>query len=681
MFPGRYPDNMWTFWNPQAMGLQGQFCGGDLMNQQSQAQLQAPNQAQLAALKEQNNMLHQQLGVQAQTHIQHLQQLLPFHQSTFHPHQSQPPAPVPDPPTPVAPQSALPASSASFNAEEMIQQMKNTVESSMQAFVDKTQERNLNQQPPAPAPLPVPTAPPIRSHPPSPCEVPPPLHHPQRRSRSRSHRHHGAPDKRPVSVPRSPRRATPLRRTHRSSRPRSHSRRHSPSRNPSRRPSRASSVHLRSASPRREVRQDHDDDFYHDVPSREPASLYPASWEPQHYSQDPSTHNEYYQTEYSSYEQPSTNKWKSWSQWKDTSQSKPRTHASGWIDYPKTSYKHQRYHDSSAKSSNRPLTAFSSDRPHKNPHRSSSLQSRVSTSAVPPGHVPINLQDGSKEEWARHVVHALHHLDRMRAANELKSDEKPAITTSMPQDQYDAAKEQLHGVDARIPGDVVEKAIQLFFSTNLLPDYDLSTCYVRELPNTSMLALIMPLPSISRFSMPAPFGNQHNHTWALCHGTTFSSAQLILLEGKIRPANWTYHRNPQKCHLPTFGAYYLGREISNADTTILTWMETIPIEKKAKGQQGVTVGAMFRGACEHTRFQGGGNEKTQVHVAEKGVVNTSEKYTIAHSNHVGLHFIALKWADLKGSKKSEPKTKEIDLRDTDSEDYTYRGNEERRRRG
>ena len=56
-----------------------------------------------------------------------------------------------------------------------------------------------------------------------------------------------------------------------------------------------------------------------------------------------------------------------------------------------------------------------------------------------------------------------------------------------------------------IPVDVVEKAIQLFFSTNLLPDYDLSTCYVRELPNTSMLALIMPLPSISRFSMPASF--------------------------------------------------------------------------------------------------------------------------------------------------------------------------------
>ena len=92
MFPGLYPaasDNMWAFWNPQAMGLQGNFCGGDLMNQQSQAQSQAQIQAQLAALREQNNVLNQQLGLQAQTHIQHLQQLLPFHQSTFNPHPPQ----------------------------------------------------------------------------------------------------------------------------------------------------------------------------------------------------------------------------------------------------------------------------------------------------------------------------------------------------------------------------------------------------------------------------------------------------------------------------------------------------------------------------------------------------------------------------------------------------------------
>ena len=171
MFPGRFPnvpDTMWNFeWNPQALGLPGQFCGGDLMNQQSQAQSQAQTQAQLAALREQNSILNQQLASQAQSHIQHLQQLLPFHQSTPTPHPPQSTPSAPEPPTPVAPQSTPPGPSVSFNAEEMMQQMKNTVESSMQAFVDKNQERNKSH-PPLPAQPPVPTSPliPIH-HPPS----------------------------------------------------------------------------------------------------------------------------------------------------------------------------------------------------------------------------------------------------------------------------------------------------------------------------------------------------------------------------------------------------------------------------------------------------------------------------------------------------------------------------------
>ena len=55
------------------------------------------------------------------------------------------------------------------------------------------------------------------------------------------------------------------------------------------------------------------------------------------------------------------------------------------------------------------------------------------------------------------MVHALHHPDRMRAANELKPGERPEVTTSMPQDAYDAAKEQLHQVDARILNDLEKR--------------------------------------------------------------------------------------------------------------------------------------------------------------------------------------------------------------------------------
>ena len=122
--------------------------------------------------------------------------------------------------------------------------------------------------------------------------------------------------------------------------------------------------------------------------------------------------------------------------------------------------------------------------------------------------------------------------------------------------------------------------------------------------------------------------------------------------------------------MPTFGAFYLGREVAKSDT-FPDWaakelMDTI--QKKGKGQQDVIVGAMYRGACPHTAFKAGGNEMAQLSVADKGVATTSEKYTIAHSNHVGLKFIALKWQNLPTI---------VDDGDSSSNDYTYRGINER----
>ena len=161
MFPGRFPnvpESMWNFeWNPQTMGLQGQFCGGDLMNQQSQAQSQAQTQVQIAALREQNAILNQQLSSQAQSHIQHLQQLIPVHQppqpvqAPSIPPTSQPSGPqAPGPPTPVTTPATQSGPTPSFSPDEMLQQMKHTVESSLQALVEKTQERQANQPPTPP---------------------------------------------------------------------------------------------------------------------------------------------------------------------------------------------------------------------------------------------------------------------------------------------------------------------------------------------------------------------------------------------------------------------------------------------------------------------------------------------------------------------------------------------------
>ena len=310
------------------MGLQGQFCGGDMMNQQSQAQ----TQAQLAALREQNTILNQQLASQAQSHIQHLQQLIPFHQSTPQPHAtSTPPTPqstlqASDPPTPVAPPSTQTGSSSSFNPEEM-QQMKHTVESSIQAFVDKTQERSTNQLP-SPSHPPAPAFPHNISHPHPLDQYPAPRRRSQRPSRSQRHRSESRrPDKRPVSIPRSPRRRRSTRRARRSSRPRSSSRGFSTSRHASRQPSRATSITLRSASPqRREVRHRGQDDHPPQEPTHTQATLQPASWD---YHPQQSFHDT--NTQIYHYDQSTTNKWQSWGQWKDYSKSSNSPNASKWI--------------------------------------------------------------------------------------------------------------------------------------------------------------------------------------------------------------------------------------------------------------------------------------------------------------------------------------------------------------
>ena len=57
--------------------------------------------------------------------------------------------------------------------------------------------------------------------------------------------------------------------------------------------------------------------------------------------------------------------------------------------------------------------------------------------------------------------------------------------------------------------------------------------------------------------------------------------------------------------MPTFGAFYLGREVSNSDKTFPDWaakelLDTI--QKKGKGQQDVVIGAMYRGGNANTQL-------------------------------------------------------------------------------
>ena len=101
------------------------------------------------------------------------------------------------------------------------------------------------------------------------------------------------------------------------------------------------------------------------------------------------------------------------------------------------------------------------------------------------------------------------------------------------------------------------------------------------------------------------FKGKNGHTWALVHGTSVLAAQCILLEGFIRPADWTYHQDYKLCQLPTFGAYALGMEVSRCNSfphhAALDLLDRAT--KKGKGQQPVLIGALYRGKMAHLSFK------------------------------------------------------------------------------
>ena len=98
----------------------------------------------------------------------------------------------------------------------------------------------------------------------------------------------------------------------------------------------------------------------------------------------------------------------------------------------------------------------------------------------------------------------LNHRDGMKAASELKEEEQPKRNSSINIDQFQEAFTFLSSIDRRIPPEVAKKAISLISSARLLHDFDLSQAHLVELKFTNVLALVFPLPEISRFSMPPP---------------------------------------------------------------------------------------------------------------------------------------------------------------------------------
>ena len=236
----------------------------------------------------------------------------------------------------------------------------------------------------------------------------------------------------------------------------------------------------------------------------------------------------------------------------------------------------------------------------------------------------------------------------MPAASEVPPDMKPRPTKTVEIMEFKSAAASLQKVDPRIPPEITKKAVHLLFSTNLLPDIDLEKPYIIELPSTNMLALILPLPDSSHFQMPPPFKNHQNHT-----GRRSEPPRQFFWKVRSDQQTGLTIKTIPDVICPPLELFTSAERFQIATPFLIGRPKNLWIPSRRKGKDNKTSSS---------------GQMAQLSVAEKGVATTSEKYTIAHSKHVGLKFVALKWQNLPQA---------IDADDSSTDDCNYRSINER----
>jgi hypothetical protein len=173
--------------------------------------------------------------------------------------------------------------------------------------------------------------------------------------------------------------------------------------------------------------------------------------------------------------------------------------------------------------------------------------------------------------------------------------------------------------------------------------------------------VVIQVPDLPKFQPRPPFKGKAAQTWALIHGTSTTAARGILLEGLIRPADWTSNPDLKSSQLPTFGAYALGMEVGRADSTLWAAIDFMDgTSKKGKGQLPVLISALYKGAEAHLALAARGNDLAQIKIPHHGVVTTSEKHTLAHSRHTTVCIFAVTWDKLQTGTPSDSDNEETE---------------------
>eukprot|EP00435_Cladocopium_sp_Y103_P035344 s2347_g9.t1 len=534
---------------------------------------------QILADRQQTQSRESQYQAQLNLLLQQQQNILSHLPFPTQPHASSasmPPIsdPPPTPPQPAAPASAVtsPPAPPPLDPAEVASQILSACKESMR------------QQPPAPESTTPPSQPPPQT--PDPLPTSGPIVTPSRPPLPRAHR--STPS---VPSPRSP--VRPRYAEAKRSAPRSRSPPRRRPRSPSRRRTRSHRSRPRQTKPCSPSIVRSPLKLHSRSPHRPPVQLREANVPTWSSIATPSGWIDYSQWKGSDHSHQSS--WStSWStDWKDPKwpsqstdwqDSKWGSQSSTWRSYdpPKDPPLDTR----TSGNSSPPRTAFS-DRRRPQRRRQASPPRSSSAQELPPGHVSLVDPSLKDEEWRRTVKKCLDDPTRTKAANEIAVRDRPQLANTIDIRVRDSFIARVRQIDPDIPPTRLQSLIHVLAASHLLSEVDFNRVEVLILPNTSQRAMVVRLPS--------------------------------------------FDDNLSKCEQPTYGCFAMGQCVTSRSDDIpnATLVDLLDrATTKGKGQQEILLALQYKGAKEHLALRAGGNDWAQLQCALKGVVTTSEKYTV-----------------------------------------------------
>eukprot|EP00435_Cladocopium_sp_Y103_P008216 s3879_g2.t1 len=278
-----------------------------------------------------------------------------------------------------------------------------------------------------------------------------------------------------------------------------------------------------------------------------------------------------------------------------------------------------------------PLAAFAGNR---RSDRGGDTSKLPSSSAPPPGKVPLADPSLKDEEGIRTVQKCVADKARTPSANEIQADQRPILEEFIDAQVRDHFVTNIRQIDASISASKIQSLLQVLGASGLLEAVDFNRVESLYLPKTSQRAMVVKLSHIARFEEKPAFLGKANYSYAMIHGTNLIGAKYCLAEALARPADCSYCEILSKCEQPTYGCFALGSCVTSREGEIPNWNLVDLLDRattKGKGQQEILLALQYKGAKEHLALKAGGNDMMQVQCALTGVVTTSEKYTVARS--------------------------------------------------